>query len=797
LRIQIQRILCFALLFNVLLGVGMLGQPPAAAADSVVEPTTLLDKDFSSAIEGQSASQLGFDYSTLPSGATSSAVVVVDPVAKQKALHLTVNSAGTSQFLINKTFSETKTGTVTAEITFMQPGTSKAKDQIIYLTNAAGTKSLVIAGLDSSKGVVYWPDTAPVDLKTPYQLNKWHTIKVELNTLTKRFNMWFDGTLISARKNTNDAIDVKKISIGTPAGNGELYVRSIKVTHTPPNYQPAKPKIAYWVGRDKSIAIWIEPDAWASKYSIKIKEKAEDPWYTTATYTSIPTSIPPYASPSASKVWDPVTNTAVALTNGKMYIVGVSVITRDETAKIDYEGEIAEFTATPYAVTPIETPDTNVIGTVTAYNNYNANRWSINSGLHVDNEPFADRTSALKITVLPEKYSSMDWIKTHADTMKYTGSSTGMQIATFPVRDKASIYVAMDQRETPPAWLSSDSGWTDTGDIIQLADPALSYTFKIYQKDMASGATVTMGLNNVTDYNAGKNAGYFVMAERVPTGLKADSFVPWTNKSKYTLKGSLDETSVTLAVYNNQTLVYDSRLAQNQFSVDVELTPGANNIELIARRAGSNYSDKISGVVHFDPVAPVLHMTVPPTSVKDFLYNVQGTVDEDSKVTIKNNGVSVADSVYTTSNVPFSYPVQLLEGMNQIEISAIDAAGNESMKSFSIDYTFWVGKPNFYNLNETEMTTLVSSTDMIAQKQITNTTPNAKQITLFVVLFDANMKMVDFSTLIEEFAPGETKTLSTGFLLPAQVNGYHVKAFIWDSLDGMVPLSEESIIEGG
>ena len=84
-----------------------------------------------------------------------------------------------------------------------------------------------------------------------------------------------------------------------------------------------------------------------------------------------------------------------------------------------------------------------------------------------------------------------------------------MQIpATFPVRDRASVFVAMDQREAPPAWLSSSSGWLDTGDVMQLADTALTYSFKVYEKKFASGETVTMGLNQATDYNANKNAGY-------------------------------------------------------------------------------------------------------------------------------------------------------------------------------------------------------------------------------------------------------------------------------------------------
>ena len=170
--------------------------------------------------------------------------------------------------------------------------------------------------------------------------------------------------------------------------------------------------------------------------------------------------------------------------------------------------------------------------------------------------------------------------------------------------------------------------------------------------------------------------------KRIPTGLKADPFVNWTNKSTYTLHGSLDEASVTLAVYNNQALVQESVIGQTEFSLDVALTPGVNNIELIARRGDSSYSDQITGVVHLDSDAPVLQMNVPPTTVKDSLFNVQGIVDEESQITIKNNGEAVADSSTRLVTSLLLIRVQLKEGMNQIDISAMDAAGNEKQEKF-------------------------------------------------------------------------------------------------------------------
>ncbi|MCS7462148.1 hypothetical protein N0M98_18580 [Paenibacillus doosanensis] len=819
-RSVIYRLLCFALLIQPLAAGGLLLPNPApAAAASVNDIETMLEKDFSVIAEGTSGAQMGFDYGSLPAGAEGTAVIETEPATGQRALHMSVKDAGKTPFLLSKTFGESRTGTITAEITFLQPG-SKKQDQLLQLYNSGiGTSSkyLVIGGLDPNKGAVYWTDTAPTDLKIPYQVDQWHTMKLEVNTVNKRFSLWLDGVLIRTREKANlfssteaDAFNFKKLVIGTPAGDGELYVHSVKVTHIPPK-KPEPPQIAYWVGRNQSIAVWIYPDTAATKYAVKIKAKEEDPWYISSSYTGTPQSIPILASPSASNEWDYDLNKAVKITNGKKYYIGITAITRDEFNKVDIESDITEFEATPYAVTPVQTPDTSIIGTIEAYNNYSAHRWSLQSGLKEGDEVFADRTSPLKIDAAPAKYQSVDRIKMHADTMKYSDTS---QIATFPVRDKANVYVAMDQRETPPDWLQPEQGWSDTGDTVKLSDTALSYTFKIYKKVYDANEEAVMGLNRYADYNSGKNAGYFVFAERIPTGLTIDPVKEYTNTAHYTISGSVTDNvyaasvsssvyqsvydavgSVTLAVYHNKSLVYNSPLSGNRYELDLTLTPGENLVEVIASRSHSSFSDQATALIHYDRDTPELQIPAPPSVVREPVYNLEGTLSKAASLTVKLNGRVVADSVGQSVYGPFAYPLTLDEGSNIIEVSSVDLAGNEASVSYMIRYEFWAGLPQAFGLSGAPVSDNRFSDQMLARKQITNTTATVKHVTLWFVLYDDNRTMLDYSSLETELAPGETKTLHAGFSVPASFSGY-VKAFVWDSMTGMKPLSDTLKLSG-
>ncbi|MCR8631287.1 hypothetical protein [Paenibacillus radicis (ex Xue et al. 2023)] len=808
-RNQIARVLCFMLLLNALFGGGMWVTPASAAdigslssvADSVYDPVTVFNKDFTQAFEGQSASQLGFDYSTLSAG-EGSANVEVDPVTNEKALHLSVKGAGSGvEFQISKTFSETLTGTISTEITFMQKGTTKMKDRILLFSPpGGGATNLINAGLDASKGIVYFPDTAPTDLATPYNLNQWYTMRIELNTVTKKFSIWVDGKLIKARQNTNNVNDLKKISIATPAATGDLYVRGIKVTRIPFNPYPKAPLVTSVVGRNTKIAFFSESYTWASKYRWRIKEKGQADWLNfsaTANYTENAFSSNIIPGPSASSYYDPIQKKSVPLTNGKTYVIGFSVVTRDELNKIDYEGEIFEFEGTPYASTPLSTPDSSVIGTVTAYSNYNANQWSINSGMNIGDLTFADKT--IRFTSIPAKYTSMDWIRTtQADTMTYPNAADGTafpDIADFTVKDDATVYVAVDILETTLPLFLSD--WTDTGDTIQMSDAATAYLFKIYKKDFASGKKVTMGYNNYMDFKAGKNAGYFVMVKRTAIGLTLDPIKEWVNSPSYSLTGSISDNvyskNVTLSVYQNQSVVslYKDFLPNNKFKVNLSLLPGANLIEVYAARDNSTLSEKSTAVINYDVISPDIRISTPPATVKDAVYTIQGSVSKSAKLTVKHNGIKVADSVVKAAYEPFSYPLNLAEGSNQVEISSVDLAGNVRTVNYLISYMFWAGQAATYDLNGNLSSALSPSKDILAQRKVTNSSASAKQITLWFVLYDGNNSMLNYSSVIADFEPGETKTLITGFTLPTNVTGYHMKAFIWDSLNGMKPLSDE------
>lgn len=824
-RNQIPRILCFALLLNVLIGGGLWIEPAPAAAedgelsvvDTTYDPVTILNKDFTQALENQTALQLGFDYNTITSG-TKSAVIEIDPVSNQKALHLsasdvTTASGGNNEFQISKTFSEALTGTITTEITFMQTGTAKQRDRILQFFPSVGTSYMIGTGVDSSNGgIVYFQATAPSSSWATYNLNQWHTLRVDINTVTQRYSMYLDGTLIYARQklNTVTKYDLKKLVIATPSGTGDLWVRGVKVTRTPFNPKPKAPTLIRVTGRNGKIAWMSEHYSYASRYRIRIKEKGQTEWLNITSsvnykdYTTVGAGGALTPNSDISSYYDTTLKKSVGLTNGKTYILGLSVVTRDEAGVYnsgvakDFESEITEFEGTPSATTPIQTPSTSIFDTITAYANYNASQWSLNSGLNIGDLVFADK--AIKFTEIPDKYGGMEWLRTtQADTMKYPQAADGTvqaQIIGFQVRDKASVYVAMDANETPPTWLSD---WTDTGDVIKMGDTTTNYSFKIYEKEFASGEQVMLGYNDYTNYVAGKNAGYFVMAQRVPLSLTLDPVKEWVNTASYSVTGSVyedvDASGVTLSVYQNQHYIPVGKLANKNFKVDLTLLPGANYIEVYAMRSNSALSDKVTATINYDTVVPEIRIATPPTTVKENVYTLQGSLSKAANLTIKLNGVKIADSVAMAVYEPFSYSLTLAEGANSIEVSSIDQAGNVKAVSYQINYVFWAGQAATYDFSGNPLNNVTASTDILAQRQVTNTTATTKRITLWFVLYNGSNTMIDYASVIADFEPGEMRTLSAGFALPEKVTGYYVKAFIWDSLDGMNPLSDEFIVQ--
>lgn len=103
---------------------------------------------------------------------------------------------------------------------------------------------------------------------------------------------------------------------------------------------------------------------------------------------------------------------------------------------------------------------------------------------------------------------------------------------------------------------------------------------------------------------------------------------------------------------------------------------------------------------------------------------------------------------------------------------------------------FKIGTLTFTNFAGEAVTALTPNGFIKAGVSIANETGEERQASLIVALYDEKGSMVNLSYVDKLIGAGETVTLNAGFLLPKHVKDYSLKVFVWDSLEGMQPLSE-------
>ena len=64
------------------------------------------------------------------------------------------------------------------------------------------------------------------------------------------------------------------------------------------------------------------------------------------------------------------------------------------------------------------------------------------------------------------------------------------------------------------------------------------------------------------------------------------------------------------------------------------------------------------------------------------------------------------------------------------------------------------------------------------------------EATLIIALYDETNQMINSSIASVKVKKGDTRNISAGLKLPNDLQGYSVKAFLWDSLGNLTPLSE-------
>lgn len=138
---------------------------------------------------------------------------------------------------------------------------------------------------------------------------------------------------------------------------------------------------------------------------------------------------------------------------------------------------------------------------------------------------------------------------------------------------------------------------------------------------------------------------------------------------------TLDPAAIRLVIGGSRVPVR----ADGSFAAFVTLVSGVNDIDVVATdRAGNEAVASV--VVTRDTSAPTLALAAPvPSRVSTSTVTIAGTVETGAQVTVNGRSVTVTAGAFSTD-------VALSPGLNQIEVSASDGAGNVNTIPLSVVY---------------------------------------------------------------------------------------------------------------
>ncbi len=171
--------------------------------------------------------------------------------------------------------------------------------------------------------------------------------------------------------------------------------------------------------------------------------------------------------------------------------------------------------------------------------------------------------------------------------------------------------------------------------------------------------------------------GYDAICITTPCGLKPAYF------STYTLIASLSGNNVS-ALFN-----FDPITGQANYTPVIKLSEGVNLFSAQARDSFGQMSNTVNASITIDTVPPMF-LNLSPADGSVITGNqvtVQGKVDDvGALVTLENlsqwNGIGQNPAIQN-----FSYQLTLKPGLNTIQLSAIDPAGNIATQTLRLTYT--------------------------------------------------------------------------------------------------------------
>jgi hypothetical protein len=227
---------------------------------------------------------------------------------------------------------------------------------------------------------------------------------------------------------------------------------------------------------------------------------------------------------------------------------------------------------------------------------------------------------------------------------------------------------------------------TDNAAIHYTLDGSLPTTASpLYTGPLSLANTTTLLYFAIEAGNAGDVQGgtYTIDQEPPLLDLSTLSNVQFTNNKTLNISGSVSDAGGVQGLFVNDALVPVA--TDGSFSLVLTLVTGANVVVTRATdNAGNSTSD--SRTITLDEQAPALFVTAPSDNSRTASAEIDviGTTEAESSIVVKVNEGNPATATINGSG--FTYTASLALGLNTIEITATDQAGNKTTAKRSLIY---------------------------------------------------------------------------------------------------------------
>ena len=288
----------------------------------------------------------------------------------------------------------------------------------------------------------------------------------------------------------------------------------------------------------------------------------------------------------------------------------------------------------------------------------------------------AEKTKTVSFTVANATPVDTTAPVVSAFTLPAAATSLSVPVSAFTATDAVGVtgYLITTSATKPAA---NASGWSTSAPTVATASAAGTVTFYAWAKDAAGNvsaarsATVTITVAAV---------------DTTPPTLTVSSLADGSYTNKVTLNVSgvtTDASGIASVTVNGQAVTLG---ADGSFSTALTLSAGTNSVTIVATDKAGNVKS-VTRTITYDAAAPALDVTAPADNSTSATASitVSGTVSETSTVSVSVNGGSAQAAV--VSGTTFTAQVTLADGINTIDINAIDQAGNSTSAKRTVTYT--------------------------------------------------------------------------------------------------------------